>query len=309
MRSTHIEGPNALSDDPPATKIDIGIAGLRDAVLVGRGGSAAVYAAVETEFDRRVAVKILHGVDESGRQRFATERLGRLSNNPNIVTVHRSGLTDRGEPYLVTEYVSGGSLQDRLEQVGPIPWTEAVGHGLAICTALGEVHNQRPPILHNDIKPANLLLQDGRAMLADFGIAAFQDSSTVPAAGSLHYAPPEMWSEGRDRRDRRSDVYSLAATLFALISGKPPFVVGGPDSEPAQRTRIEQDPAPLLPDDLCPPGLSRWIQRAMSKNPGERQQSVDEFAAGLERAVEAAAPIEAAEGASDGPAIGSIDLG
>ncbi len=290
-----------MSDDQAAETIDLGISGIRDATLIERGGFASVYAATDTDFDRRIAVKVLHGSNRSRLDRFASERLllGRVSGHPSIVTVFRNGTTDGGDQFLLMELIEGGSLQDLLDRQGRLPWTEAVIHALTICEALEYVHGQDPPIIHNDIKPSNVLLQDGRAKLADFGIATTQDTTTSYAAGSLHYSPPEMWTDGRDTRDHRSDIYSLAATLYALIAGREPFQVDGPDSEPAQRTRIEQQIPDRLPPELCPAGLADWIALGLSKRPGDRPQRAGQFAEGLQRVLDSADPNRATNGAAE----------
>lgn len=111
-------------------EIDLGIDGLSDYKEIGSGGFATVYSALEVTLDRRVAVKVLAAIDDAGRRRFDRERqsMGRTADHPNIVTPLRSGYTSPdNRPYLVMEYMAGGSLQDRIEAEGPLPWVEPSG--------------------------------------------------------------------------------------------------------------------------------------------------------------------------------------
>ncbi len=139
--------------------VDLGIPGLTDARLLGRGGFGTVYAATEPEFGRTVAVKILRERldDEAVRRAFTREcqAMGALSGHPHIVTVHRGGATAGGAPYIVMDLMSGGSLADRVK-TGPLPWAEVLETGILLASALEPAH--RRGILHLDLTPANNLV-------------------------------------------------------------------------------------------------------------------------------------------------------
>lgn len=263
---------------------DVGVDGLTDYQEIGSGGFATVYSAYEVGLERRVAVKVLTAIDDAARRRFDRERssLGRTADHPNIVTPFRSGYTSRGnQPYLVMELLVGGSLQDRLERQGPLPLEEALEITVAVADALDYSH--RNGVLHKDIKPANVLLaRSGAPKLADFGIAAIQEgTATGQVAYSLHYTAPETFDahlspEGAlvDPRDERSDLYSLATTLYALVAGAAPF--RAPTSASLVNQILHQPP-PLIGHA----GIDRFLATAMAKKPDERFQNAAEFRARL----------------------------
>ncbi|MEZ5408431.1 MAG: protein kinase [Acidimicrobiales bacterium] len=262
-------------------EIDLAIEGLSDYQLIGSGGFAIVYSAYEQGLHRQVAVKVLAAVDASGRRRFDRERLsmGRTADHPNIVTPLRSGYTGPPDarPYLVMEYLPGGSLQDRLNTQGPMPWVEAVAALVPIADALAYSHDLG--VIHRDIKPGNILVsRTGTAKLTDFGIASVLGATaTTQVAFSLAYAAPETFEydpaplPGRspDRRDNRSDIYSLGATLYALGIGRPPYES---ESWGGLMSQIVAAPVPRV--GIEP--LDRFFARAMAKDPWHRPQSTGE---------------------------------
>ncbi|MDH3679649.1 MAG: protein kinase [Acidimicrobiia bacterium] len=253
--------------------------------MIGRGGFSVVYAASHTLFKRRMAVKLLNPLTkESERLRFERECevMGRLSDHTSVVSVYNAGYTTNDRPYLLMELVEGGTLQDQLEARGRLPWREAVGHLLPICGALEAAH--RESILHRDVKPENILLTtDGETRLADFGIASLRDAtgatSTHITASMLHTAPETF----ANQRDERSDLYSLASTLYALVVGRAPFWYDTDQSIHPLMNRLLNDPAPAIPAELAPPELSLFVQRALAKDPDHRPQTADDFARELER--------------------------
>lgn len=293
-----------------AGEIDLGIDGLNDYKEIGSGGFATVYSALEVDLDRRVAVKVLAAIDDAGRRRFDRERLtmGRTADHPNIVTPLRSGYTGMdNKPYLVMEYLSRGSLQDLLEAQGPMPWRQAIEAILPIADALGFSHSSG--VVHKDVKPANILVsRTGVVKLSDFGIAAIREAtSTSQVAYSILYTAPETFDAAHDAsgqgvvdpRDERSDLYSLAATLYALGMGRPPFqsataagLIGQIVSTPVPSTRVTS--------------LDDFFAVAMAKDPGARYPTAAHFIAALRplafEPVTAAAPLTAPRPATPRPA-------
>ncbi|MEM9566552.1 MAG: protein kinase, partial [Actinomycetota bacterium] len=275
--------------------IDLGVEHLADPELIGRGGFSVVYAATDTRFDRRVAVKVLTKLfDEAGLRRFEREcrAMGRLSSHPNVVTVHEAGATADGLPFLVMELVDGGSLERRVEQ-GPVPWPEAVDLTIPIAEALAHTH--AAGVLHRDVKPENVLVDLGVPKLTDFGISSFLNSTGAASstiAASWQHAPPETFA---NTRNAVSDVYSLGSTLYTLLAGQPPLWRDGEDTVEPLMYRILHTPPPGLPVGSVPPALDRLVQRTLAKDPGQRPPSAIEFAADLVR-VRAGEPIE-----GDGP--------
>ncbi|MEM7276340.1 MAG: serine/threonine-protein kinase, partial [Actinomycetota bacterium] len=228
---------------------NVAIPGIVGGTEIGRGGFGVVYRASETDLGRDVAVKILSGqLDERAKLRFERERraMGTLSSHPNIITIFRSGVTDGGAPYLVMEYLPGGSLAERLVSSGPVPAEEVLRIGVELCAALETAH--RAGVLHRDVKPGNVMMDSlGRARLGDFGIARLDGSPETKSAvitASVAHAPPEVIAG--DKPDERSDVYSLASTLFELASGRPAFVRDTDESMIPMFNRIVNEAAPNL---------------------------------------------------------------
>ena len=265
-------------------EIDLGIKGLHSCRLIGQGGFARVYAAYDEGFSRWVAVKVLLHLDDDGRRRFDRERglMGRLDDHPNVVTPYRFGETNDGLPYLVMEYLRGGSLRQLLDSRGPLPWSEAVGYILPVADALARAH--REGILHRDVKPANILLTaDGEPKLSDFGISTLRQSTATQRAFTLAHAAPESFADGSDRRDHRSDLYSLASTLFTIVKGRPPFHIDGQDSDPSYVFRVLDFGIPPVDEN---PDHNAFMARALAKNPADRPQDAAAFIDALQATVD-----------------------
>jgi serine/threonine protein kinase len=260
---------------------DLRIPGYDSVSEIGRGGFAVVYRARRTAFAQDVAIKVLTGnaVDDNAVARFERERqvLGALAQHPNIVTVYDSGTTADGSPFLVMEYLPGGPLSARLKQRGPLPVAQVADIAVKLCGALETAH--RTGILHRDIKPDNVLVSRyGEPVLADFGIArmrgALQTQSGVVTA-TLSHAPPEVLDGHAPTA--RSDVYSLASTLFALLAGTAPFIRDTDVSITPLLARVIRDPPPDLRPRGVPGDVCALIERAMAKDPGERPRTALEF--------------------------------
>ena len=267
--------------------IDLGIEHLSEIELIGRGGFSTVYAATDTRFDRRVAVKLLGKLHtEKDRQRFERECkiMGRLSSHPSVVTVYDAGYSADGSPYLVMELVTGGSMADRLQKQGPLPWRRAVEYLIPIADALGHGHAQG--ILHRDVKPENILMAGDQPRLTDFGIASARDStgatSTNITASWLHTAPETF----ANTRDERSDLYSLMSTLHTLIQGNAPFWAPTDESLSPLMYRLLHQPPPPLPADLAPPALVDLLQRGLAKDPAQRPQNANELIREMRRVLD-----------------------
>lgn len=278
--------------DTPAD--DLGIEGLTDAAEIGVGGFATVYKAYQSAFRRTVAVKVLAtlNLDDAARERFEREcqAMGSLSDHPNIVTVYGAGFTSgpQSRPYLVMAYLPGGSLAERIAQSGPLPWQDATLYGVHLAGALETAH--RADIVHRDIKPANVLMSAfGDALLTDFGIARISgghETRSGVITASMHHAPPEV-IDGQ-RPTVAADVYSLASTVYELVLGRAPFTVDADEGMVPMIRRILTDPPPDIrhlgvPDQMC-----RVLERAMAKDPTQRQASALEFGRDLQAARRAA---------------------
>ncbi|HZV02003.1 MAG TPA: bifunctional serine/threonine-protein kinase/formylglycine-generating enzyme family protein [Planctomycetota bacterium] len=242
--------------------------------LLGRGGMGAVYRAVDRRTGARVALKVIlaaHAEDARMLERFRREgRLGMTVRHENVVSLLDAGEA-RGTLYLAFELVPGGSLGARLEK-GCVPWREAARLGAGIARGLAAIH--AAGLVHRDLKPENVLVDaDGRPRIADLGLArhAVAQSEaltrTGELVGTLEFMAPEQ-ANAAGEVDARADLYSLGATLHALVSGRPPFEGQGValvkkhlmDRPPSLRARV--------PD--VPPGLDALVLRLLSKTPSGR---------------------------------------
>jgi serine/threonine protein kinase/ABC-type branched-subunit amino acid transport system substrate-binding protein len=268
--------------------VDIGVPGIEDAEEIGSGGFGWVYRARQPAFAREVAVKLLRGriLDERVLERFQREcsAIGVVSSHPNIVTVHDAGTTPTGYPYIVMEFLSSGSLGDRLEREGPLDWREAVRIGIKMAGALHTAHLSG--VLHRDLKPENILVSEyGEPLLADFGIARIVGAKETTAGvitASFAHAPPEVVAG--QRPDARGDIYSLGSMLHALLTGSPPFLLPDDDNVLPMIARISTVPPPdLRPYDIPEP-LITAIEAAMEKLPRNRPETALAFGRQLQAA-------------------------
>lgn len=254
---------------------------------IARGGFGVVYRAQDVELGRVVAVKVLSRVelDEQALERFDRERraMGALSWHPHIVVVHDSGRTAEGEPYLAMEYLEGGSLADDLSARGALAWDEAVARVIEVAGALQVAHDAG--LLHRDLKPANIMRGPyGEAKLTDFGIVGTEEAgntATGMVSFTLGHAAPEVLQG--ERATARSDVYSLASTLYELVAGRAPFLRPGEDSIVPAVIRTINEPLPDLGRPGVPPALTSVLVGAMAKAPADRPADVATFGRLLQR--------------------------
>jgi serine/threonine-protein kinase len=259
---------------------------------IGAGGMGEVYLAEDTELDRKVALKFLPShlcQDDDFRERFKREAQAAAGlDHPNIVTIYEVS-EFQGRPFFAMEHVGGQSLRDLIGTKKLDP-DNAIDLAVQICEGLAKAH--QTGITHRDIKPSNIALDaDGRAKILDFGLAAVQGSEHLTQTGStlgtIGYMSPEQ-AEGKEV-DHRSDIFSLGAVLYEMITGRRPFER---DNQVATiQAIITATPEPLaryksnVPDDL-----QRIVTKLMVKNPASRYQHIDEVPVDL-RAVELKATV------------------
>jgi len=204
--------------------------GFGELAPVGSGSAGQVFRAYDEALNRTVALKLFAGQLEHDTAALAAFRheaatLGRLSAHPGVVTVHSAGLTPSGRPWLCMQFVGGGALSKALRRDGPLSMPDALRTAALLADTLAWAHGLVPPVLHCDVKPANILLTgDGHPLLSDFGVSIWVGAgrSSVTVKGFTQaYAAPEVLFHGRF--SPRSEVWSLAATLFEMLTGTPPF--------------------------------------------------------------------------------------
>jgi class 3 adenylate cyclase len=264
--------------------------------LLGEGGRKRVWLATDANLDRDVAVAVVktEGLDEAGLERVHREAraTARLGDHPNIVTVYDIGEED-GRPLFVTQYMSGGDLESRLDSSDGrrLPVAEAVRIAEEICRALAHAHALG--IVHRDLKPQNVwFAPDGTAKLGDFGLAISLDRSRLTAegmmVGTVVYMAPEQ-AVGREV-DARSDLYALGAILYEMLCGRPPFI--GDDAVALIGQHLNATPlAPSWANPDVPPELEELILLLLAKVPEDRPGSAEEVLGGLRGVRSAPAPV------------------
>jgi serine/threonine-protein kinase PknK len=278
------DGPTPASSGITA---ELASAGFEEARQVARGGAGVVYCCYETALGRNVAVKVLPShFDQDSRERFLREgyAMGGLSGHPNIVNILRVGVTESGKPYIVMPYHAADSLGVRLRREGAISWPEALRIGVKLCGALETAH--KSGTLHRDIKPANVLVNDyGEPQLSDFGIAHIEggyETATGFFSGTIDYTAPEVMTG--NPATVSSDLYSLGATIYALIAGSAAHERRSGEDLIAQYLRISTTRVPDLRPDGIPDAVCSAIEHAMSIDPAERPASAAEFGRELQSA-------------------------
>ncbi len=258
--------------------------------LLGQGGMSRVYLAQDLRLNLRVAVKENLQSDPQARTQFLTEAqlLAALShpNLPRVIDYFDDPATRR--QYLVMDYIEGDDLHALIKRTGPLPEAAALAWTRQVLSALEYLHSQQPPVIHRDIKPSNIkITPQGKAVLVDFGIAKVFDARGATVTGARAatpgYAPPEQYGM---RTDERSDIYSLGATLYTMLTGRVP-----PEA-PLRMAETEK----LIPPGQLAPNLSAnteaVLQRALEISSSKRFQTVVELRAALERRADRPVAVE-----------------
>jgi serine/threonine protein kinase len=253
--------------------------------ILGSGGFADVFLYEQDAPRRQVAVKVMLSgyADQAARDVFRAEAdlMAQLSTHPAILTVHQSGVSADGRPYLVME-MCPSSVGDRYRD-DPLGVAEVLRIGIKIAGAVESAH--RMGVLHRDIKPSNILQTVyGNPVLSDFGIAAVIGTVAPESAVGLSvpWSAPEVVS-GASQGDIPSEVWSLGATVYSLLAGRSPFEIPGGANTPADlMTRISRAKLPPLGRGDVPERLELVLRRAMSRRPDARQASALEFARELQ---------------------------
>ena len=250
--------------------------------IIGRGGMGIVLRAFDGKLHRVVAIKVMAAqlaINATARKRFTREAQAAAAvTHDHIVTIHAVEEAN-GLPYLVMQYVSGLSLQQRLDRAGPLELREIVRIGMQTAAGLAAAHGHG--LIHRDIKPANILLENGieRVKITDFGLArAVADASLTQSgviAGTPHYMSPEQ-AHG-EVVDQRTDLFSLGSLLYAMCTGRPPFRAG---SIIAVLKRVcEETPGAIREaNDEVPDWLIAIVEKLLAKAPADRFQSAAEVA-------------------------------
>lgn len=254
--------------------------------IAGRGGSGVAYRALDLKLNRMVAIKLLHRTsayeknDARLLMREAESSAALL--HPNIVPIFQVGEVDE-QPFLVMEFIDGGSLADRLRE-GPLPVNEAVNIATQVANAIAYAH--RSGLIHRDLKPGNILINSqGKPVVCDFGLARRLDSSeTVHATGDVlgtpAYMPPEQ-ARG-ERVDERADVYAIGAVLYESLTGRPPFQAATA-WEILHQVMTDDVPLARQLNSALPKDLETICQRCLEKNALRRYSSASEVFDELER--------------------------
>jgi serine/threonine protein kinase/WD40 repeat protein len=290
-RPTHTaDGTNWVGNDmpldflSPAEKPDqLGKLGDYEILeVVGRGGMGVVLKAFEPKLHRLVAIKVMAphlAANPAARRRFEREAKAVAAvRNEHVVAIH-AVQSDGANPYLAMEFIGGVSLQERLDQRGPMDVKEILRIGQQAALGLAAAHDQG--LVHRDVKPANILLENGveRVKLTDFGLARAVDDASITQSGTITGTPNFMSPEQADGKpiDHRSDLFSLGSVLYAMATGHPPFRA---DGVAAVLKRVAADaPRPVreINSDI-PDWLDAIIRKLHAKDPAHRFQSAKEVA-------------------------------
>ena len=258
---------------------------------LGKGGMAEVYKGYQKNLDRYVAIKVMHAfliTEEDFLNRFRREAqaMAKLS-HPNIVGVYDFDVYGENSYYLVMEYINGGTLKEKLDEMAANGEKMTLEETIRICTEMANAlaYAHRRQMVHRDIKPANIMLDDiGKAILTDFGIVKLvgNQSMAYTATGALIGTPSYMSPEQALGKpgDERVDIYALGVLLFQMVTGKLPFLADTPLAVVMKHVN-EQPPLPMEFNPDVPLDLQEIILKALAKNPDDRYASAKEMANAL----------------------------
>lgn len=264
--------------------------------LIGSGGTSIVYRALHLQLRRTVAIKMLKAhlvTDEESKKRFEQEaRAVSCLTHPNVVMVYDVGVTKYGEPYIVMEYLQGGSLADIVREEGRMSVERGLPIFMKACSALSHAHKKE--VIHRDVKPSNIMIvptddDPEFVKIVDFGLAKLRSltgefqrlTKTGEVFGSPVYMSPEQCTARK--LDQRTDVYSMGVVMYEALAGRPPF---------KEKSTIEtirrqiKEPAPKFveidPNLSVPERLEQIILKCLAKNPDDRYQTMDQLRDELE---------------------------
>jgi serine/threonine protein kinase len=253
---------------------------------IGEGGMATVYLARDVRHDRKVALKVLHPdlAAALGAERFLAEiKTTANLQHPHILPLHDSGEAD-GFLFYVMPYVAGETLRARLMREQQLPIDDALRITTEVLSALDYAH--RSGVIHRDIKPENVLLHDGSALVADFGIALAVTAAggqrmtqTGLSLGTPQYMSPEQ-ATGDKHIDGRSDIYSAAAVLYEMLTGEPPFS-GATVQSIVAKVLTDRPAPPSIVRDTIPAHVEAAVLKSLAKVPADRFQSAAQFSRAL----------------------------
>jgi serine/threonine-protein kinase len=279
--------PEAQPDNPGPSALPARVGPYEVEALVGRGGMGRVYRAFDPKLRRVVAIKLLTeslAAEPSARNRFKREaRVAANIAHEHVVTIHGVDEED-GQPYLVMQYVDGESLQARLDRVGALRLREVLCIGMQTAAGLAAAHAQG--VVHRDVKPGNILLENGveRVKITDFGLARAVDDVLATSTGTIMGTPSYMSPEQArgEPVDHRSDLFSLGSVLYTMCTGERAFRGGSGLS--VLRRVCDEEPRPI---HRINPEVPEWFEaivaRLMAKEPADRFQSAAEVADLLSR--------------------------
>ena len=279
--------------------------------FLGQGAKKKVYLVDDTLVGREVAFALImtDGLDDTGRERIRREArtMGQLGDHPNLIQLYDMGEED-GQPYMVLPVMAGGSVDELIRRSpnNQMPLDRVIDVAGAICRGLAFAHERG--FIHRDLKPSNVwLTEDGTAKIGDFGLAVSATDTRITqenmAVGTVAYMPPEQ-AMGREVAER-SDLYSLGATLYEMVTGRPPFM--GDTLEAIIGQHINAPPvAPGWHNAECPKGLEALILRLLEKDPASRPESAGTLLDALENLLRGATSEWMPAAAGDANALDSL---
>jgi len=259
--------------------------------VLGEGGMATVYLAMDLKYHRSVAIKVMRPelASTMGADRFLREvEIAARLTHPHILSMYESGEAD-GLLYYVMPYVEGETLRDRIHRETQLPVEDALKIAREVSEALAYAHDHG--VIHRDIKPANILLGGGHAMVADFGIARAVGNTATESltqtglsVGTPHYMAPEQ-AMGEREVDGRADIYAVGALLYEMIAGEPPFT--GPTPQAIVTRSMTENPRSLTHSRTnLVPDVDRVAMKALAKSPADRYQTAKALGTALDQALD-----------------------